>query len=60
MIVQTVLFGDMKIPEDKKSIIKELDRCKNRFLECPTRYLQTRIDELEYALDRFRRSDDEI
>ena len=57
MEVETILFGKMKIPDDKESIIKELDRCKNRFLESPTRYLQARIDELEYALDVFRRSD---
>ena len=58
MEVETILFGKMRIPDDKESIIKELDRCKNRFLESPTRYLQTRIDELEYVLDTFRRSDD--
>ena len=57
MEVETILFGKMKIPDDKDSLAKELDRCKNRFLESPTRYLQTRIDELEYALDAFRRSD---
>ena len=54
MEVETILFGKMKIPDDKDSIVKELDRCKNRFLESPTRYLQARIDELEYALDAFR------
>lgn len=57
MEVETILFGKMKIPDDKDSIVKELNRCKNRFLESPTRYLQARIDELEYALDKFRRSD---
>ena len=57
MEVETILFGKMRIPDDKESIIKELDRCKNRFLESPTRYLQARIDELEYALDKFRRAD---
>ena len=57
MEVETILFGNMKIPYDKDSIVKELDRCKNRFLESPTRYLQTSIDELEYALDAFRRYD---
>ena len=57
MEVETILFGKMKIPDDKDSIVKELDRCKNRFLESPTRYLQARIDELEYALDAFRRAD---
>ena len=56
MEVETILFGKMKIPDDKDSIVKELTRCKNRFLESPTRYLQVRIDELEYALDKFRRS----
>ena len=57
MEVETILFGKMKIPDDKDSIVKELDRCKKRFAEYPTRYLQTRIDELEYALDAFRRYD---
>ena len=57
MEVETILFGKMKIPDDKESIVKELDRCKNRFLESPTRYLQARIDELEYTLVAFRRSD---
>ena len=57
MEVETILFGKMKIPDDKDSIVKELDRCKNRFLGSPTRYLQARIDELEYALDAFRRYD---
>lgn len=57
MEVETILFGKMKIPDDKDSIVKELNRCKNRSLESPTRYLQVRIDELEYALDAFRRSD---
>lgn len=55
--MQTVLFGKMIIPDDKESILKELDRCKNRFMEVPTRYLQARIDELEYALDMFRRAE---
>ena len=57
MEVETILFGKMKIPDDKDSIVKELDRCKNRFLESPTTDLQARIDELEYALDAFRRYD---
>ena len=57
MEVETILFGKMRIPDDKESIIKELERCKKRFLESPTRYLQARIDELEYALDKFRRAD---
>ena len=57
MEVETILFGKMKIPDDKESIVNDLNRCKNRFLESPTRYLHARIDELEYALDAFRRDD---
>ena len=55
MEVETVLFGKIKLPDDKESIAKELDRCRNRFLISPTRYLQTKTDELEYALDTCRR-----
>lgn len=56
--VETVLFGKMKIPDTKDEILKELERCKARFLISPTRYLQTRINCLECALDEFRRLDD--
>lgn len=57
MEVETVLFGRMWIPDDKDSILKELQGCRNRHLEHPSRYLQTRIDYLEYALDSFRRTE---
>ena len=60
MEVLTVLFGKMDIPDDYETIIFELSRCKKRFLAFPSRYLQSRIDELEYALDEFRRTNNEI
>lgn len=60
MVVETILFGKMDIPDDKKSIRDEIERCKERFLFAPTRYLQTRIDYLEYALDQFRRTEEDV
>ncbi len=57
-LVRTVMFGEMEIPDDKDRIIMELDRCRKGFFHHPSRYLQTRIDYLEYALDRFRRDGD--
>lgn len=55
MEVETILFGKMKMPNSKEALFVELERCRNRFLNAPTRYLQTKIDYLEYALDEFRR-----
>ena len=60
MTVKTILFGEMKIPDEKDSILWELERCKKRFLNVPTRYLQCRIECLEEALDRFRRIEEDV
>lgn len=60
MTVKTILFGEMNIPEEKADILLELDRCKKRFLDVPTRYLQCRIDCLEEALKRFRRLGEDV
>lgn len=57
-LVRTVMFGDMDIPDDRDMIVMELNRCRRGFCLYPSRYLQTRIDYLEYALDRFRRDED--
>ncbi len=60
MTVKTILFGEMDIPEEKTEILFELARCKKRFLDVPTRYLQCRIDCLEEALDKFRRLEEDV
>lgn len=57
-VVKTVMFGEMEIPDTRDEIIMELDRCRRGFLLYPSRHLQTKIDYLEYALDRFRREED--
>ena len=57
-IVKTVLFGEMEIPDEREAIIMELRMCKQGFRFRPSRYMQTRIDYLEYALDMFRRDGD--
>ena len=60
MTVKTVLLGEMEIPDTKPEILLELERCKKRFLDVLTRYLQCRIDCLEEALDRFRRLEEDV
>lgn len=52
------MFGRMEIPGDRDLILLELECCRIRFFHRPSRYLQARIDELEYALDRYRRGED--
>lgn len=57
-LIQSVMFGEMDIPDDKEKTVLELNRCRRGFFRHSSRYLQARIDYLEYALDRFRRDDD--
>lgn len=57
-VVKTVMFGEMEISDTRDEIIMDPDRCRRGFLLYPSGYLQTKIDYLEYALDRFRREED--
>ncbi len=58
MIVDTLLFGKMEMPDTKDEIINQLEICKRQYANYPSRYKQAEIDTLEELLDRFRRDED--
>ena len=58
MVVKTILFGKIEIPDTKEEILSELGKCRTHFCNYPNRYTQAKIDALEEALDRFRRMED--
>ena len=58
MVVETILFGKIEIPDTKEEIMLQLEICKTNQWNHPSRYLLAKIDVLEEALDMFRRTED--
>lgn len=58
MVVNTILFGKIEIPDTKEKILEEIEICKKRYWNYPSRYLQAKIDALEEELDKYRREED--
>lgn len=58
MVVETILFGKIEIPDTKEEIMLQLEICKTNYWNYPSRYLLAKIDTLEEALDIFRRTED--
>lgn len=58
MLVETILFGKIEIPNTKEEIMLELEICKTNYNNYPSRYILAKIDTLEEALDMFRREED--
>lgn len=57
-LVDTLLFGLVEIPETREDTASALDEARREFMVYPSRFRQAKIDALESALDRFRRSTD--
>lgn len=60
MNVTSVLFGRINIPDNEPEIIVELDNARKRIIYRYSRYEQNKIDYLEDALDKFRRSKEDV
>lgn len=58
MVVETILFGKIEIPDTKEEIMLQLEICKTNYWNHPSRYALAKIDALEEALDMFRRTED--
>lgn len=58
VMVDTPLFGPVELPKGREQICSELEKARSRFEIRPSRYAQTKIDFLEYALDNFGRESD--
>lgn len=58
MVVETILFGKIEIPDTKEEIMLQLEICKTNYWNHPSRYLLAKIDALEESLDMFRRTED--
>lgn len=55
MIVETILFGKIEIPDTEEEIRTEIEQKKRQFNNHPSRYIQCVIDTLEEQLDQMRR-----
>ena len=58
MVVETILFGKIEIPDTKEEIMLQLEIYKTNYWNHPSRYLLAKIDALEESLDMFRRTED--
>lgn len=58
MVVESILFGKIEIPDTKEEIMLQLEIHKTNYWNHPSRYLLAKIDALEEALDMFRRTED--
>lgn len=57
MIIETLIFGKIEVPNTKNEIINRLENCRKQYINHPSRYKQAEIDALEEELDKFRRKE---
>lgn len=42
MVVKTILFGKIEIPDTKEEVLSELGKCRTHFCNYPNRYTQAK------------------
>lgn len=55
MLLETVIYGKIEVPDTEEEVLKEIEKYKSFYKKYPDRYKQVMIDALEERLDMFRR-----